>query len=445
MGTTIAAIASPPGPGLRGVLRLSGPEARELLRALARRPLELSARSAFATRIFDGTGEQPALVLWMPGPASYTREDVGELHLPGAPALLAAAFARLIALGARAAAPGEFTRRAFLNGRLDLSQAEGVLELVEAAGERERRAALVLLEGGLAARLAALRQGFVDLRALVEASLDFDALDTGHVPEAELDAQAGALALELEQALAFEVRRQSPRALPRVVLAGRPNAGKSTLFNALVPGAEALVSPVAGSTRDGVHGLWTLALGTCLLCDAPGLAPPAGEADRLAQEFAARERESADLILELVDASASDTAEEAPAEGRPRRLCLWSRIDRPGARPAPAGAYPVSAVTGAGLLDLAQAVGAVLFGSASGAALAEEGGFLRELSARHRGALLDAARELAESRRWIAQGEPLDLVAEGLWRATDALDRVSGRTLPEDLLDRIFARFCLGK
>src|SRR6185503_4368741 len=130
--TTIAAIASPPGPGRRGVVRISGPEAGELVRALATRPLALLGRAALELRIHDGRGEQPCLLLWMPGPASYTREDVAELHLPGAPPLLAAALARLLALGCAPAAPGEFTRRAFQNGRLDLTQAEGVMELVQA-------------------------------------------------------------------------------------------------------------------------------------------------------------------------------------------------------------------------------------------------------------------------------------------------------------------------
>ena len=162
--STIAAISSPPGAGRRGVIRVSGDDAATIVRALVAPTLRLAgteppsllARGAFLARIHDGVGEQPCLVLWMPGPASYTREDVAELHLPGSPPLLQAALARVLALGARAAMPGEFTRRAFLHGRLDLTQAEGVLALVESSNARERRAALALLEGGLARRLADL-------------------------------------------------------------------------------------------------------------------------------------------------------------------------------------------------------------------------------------------------------------------------------------------------
>ncbi len=444
--TTIAAIASPPGPGRRGVVRISGPAAADLVRALCVPPPELGPRAAHALRIHDGRGEQPCLLLWMPGPASYTREDVAELHLPGAPPLLAAALARLLALGCAPAAPGEFTRRAFRNGRIDLTQAEGVLELVLSANERERRAATQLLEGGLASRLARLRAGFGDLRALTEASLDFDESDTGHVPLPELLRQAGALADEVAQALAWEVRRQAPQALPRVVLAGRPNAGKSTLFNALVPGGRALVSDVAGSTRDGVSGLWPLPDGDCLLLDAPGGDPDARGPDRAAQELARREREAADLVLELVDAEGGHGPGEPcgneVGEGT-RRLVLWSRADRPGAGPAPPGALAVSAATGAGLPELGRRAGALLAGGPDAAG--EGGGLVRELSARHRAALAQAGSELARARGLLAAEAPLDLAADALRAAEDALDAVGGRTTPEDLLDRIFARFCIGK
>jgi tRNA modification GTPase len=466
---TIAAISSPPGAAQRGVIRLSGPDAARIARALVAPAAEreranggpftepkLAARGAWTTRIHDGRGEQPCLLLWMPGPASYTREDVCELHLPGSPPLLEAALARVLALGARAAAPGEFTRRAFLNGRLDLTQAEGVLALVESASERERRAALALLEGGLTARLADLREGFAELRALAEASLDFDESDTGHVPMAELLARADLLRAALDEALAWEVRRQPPSALPRVVLVGAPNAGKSTLFNALVPAARALVSAVAGSTRDGASGLAALdAAGRaeCLLLDAPGVDPRARGADRLAQEIAAAERASADLLLEVVDSAGPAAGADAASDDVPgaARLVVWSRIDLPGARPAPPHAVAVSARTGAGLdrlrAALARRLGFATAEDDPGAdAPGESGaGLVRELSARHRAALAAAGEALAAARALLAEAAPLDLAADALRDALDALDGIGGRTTPEDLLDRIFARFCLGK
>lgn len=434
MGTTIAAVSSPPGGGLRGVIRVSGPDAADVVRAVtAAEPP--ARRSATATRFRDARGGQPCLLIWMPGPASYTREDVAEFHLPGAPPLLAAALERLLALGCVAAAPGEFTRRAFLNGRLDLTQAEGVLALVNAAGEAERRAATALLEGGLSARVGSLRENLEELRALCEASLDFDEADTGHVPKAELAAAAAAIGPELDGALAWEVRRQSPSALPRVVLVGRPNAGKSSLFNALVPDGNAIVSDLAGTTRDGVGGIWTLAGVDCLLLDAPGVDARARGVDAKAQELAARERAAADLLLRVVDATASG-AVDGPG------LVVWNKTDLPAAAPAPEGAIPVSAKRATGLEELAaRASGSLGLADQQGGAQ----NVARELDARHRQALREARGRLAQATTALDAGAPLDLVAEELRAATDALDGISGRTAPEDLLDRIFARFCLGK
>ena len=445
MTRTIAAVSSPGGPGLRGVIRLSGPEAGDLLsRALVGRPDPPPRRAAFAARFDDGRGSQPCLVLWMPGPASYTREDVAELHLPGAPPLLSVALERLLELGCAAARPGEFTRRAFLNGRLDLTQAEGVLALVEAGGEAERRAALALIEGGLARRLEDLREGLEDLRSLAEASLDFDESDTGHVPTEELGRRADALLAQVSDALSWEVRRQAPSTLPLVVLAGRPNAGKSSLFNALVPGAEALVSSERGSTRDGLRGLWPAAGAEVLLQDAPGLDPAAEGADRRAQDLADRERRRADLVLHLVDAAGSDPLPEPD----PRRLLLWSRCDRAEARRPPTGVLAISAHTGEGLEALGKRVARVLGLGAddtAGPASAGSASLVRELSARHRQALVGARRDLGLARELLEHRAPLDQVAETLRQATDSLDAIGGRTTPEDLLDRIFARFCLGK
>ena len=462
MDSTIAAISSPPGPGLRGVIRISGPAAQSVVASVLAGEAELESRTAFSARFHDGGGEQPCLVLWMPGPASYTREDVAEFHLPGAPPLLKAALERLLEAGCVAAAPGEFTRRAFLNGRLDLTQAEGVLELVEATNDAERRAALALVEGGLASRIDELRDGLEDLRALTEASLDFDETDTGHVPLDELQRRVAEIEHSLEQALAWEVRRQGPSALPRIALVGAPNAGKSALFNALVPEGRALVSDVRGSTRDGASGLWCVLGVDCLLLDAPGVDDAASGADQTAQKLAAHERATADLWL-LVESSegggrlspGEEMIETEPlGEPRPQGLVVWSQIDRADAAVAPGGAVPVSALERRGLQELEAAVSSLLgFGDSPGGEgdvgragdRAAGGSLTRELSARHRQSLLDATEAVRRGRGMLEQAAPLDLVAEALRVATDSLDGIGGRTTPEDLLDRIFARFCLGK
>ena len=300
-GTTIAAIASPPGAGRRAVIRISGGEASAILGGLwAGDPPPLARRACFEGRVHDGRGEQPALILWMPGPHSLTREDVAELHVVGAPPLVAALFDRVLALGAVPAGPGEFTRRAFLAGRIDLLRAEGVLSLVEAENESERRAATALLFGGLSDRIEALRGRLADARALAEASLDFDEADTGHVPDDELRELTRAAHAGLLDALSWEERRGASSGEPRIVLCGAPNAGKSLLYNALT-GADAIVSDVPGTTRDVLGAPWTLGGTPCRLVDTAGLEPLDGPsavhgARASAQVVAGDQRDAADLV-----------------------------------------------------------------------------------------------------------------------------------------------------
>jgi len=452
---TICAVASPPGAAPRGIVRISGARAGELVartcRPLPGAPGDLlppPRRGCARARFHDGVGEQPVLLLWMPGPRSFTREDVAELHLSGHPALLARALERLLALGADPARPGEFTRRAFEHGRIDLTRAEGVLALIQARDRDERRAAAALLVGGLDRRLAHLRDALEDLRALTEASLDFDELDTGHVPVAELEAGRAALAAGLDEALAWETRRAPPRGEPRIVLVGAPNAGKSSLFNRLAAAAGAvppsIVSELPGTTRDSREAAWLVAGVPCRLVDTAGVDPLARGVDAEAQARTAAERGSAELELWVVDATAAQPA-PPPAEAGSPRVVAWNKSDLPAARPAPPGALATSAAEGSGLVELEARVAAALgWGSGPGSDPAPQG-LARELEVRHRAALRLARDEVEAAGVGRAAGEPLDLFADHLREATAALDRITGRTTSEDLLDRIFARFCLGK
>lgn len=478
MNTTIAAISSPAGAGLRGVVRLSGPDAAAVVRTVfsAKAPTSFdeSARAVLAGRFDDGRGTQPALLVWMPGPRSYTREDVAEFHLPGAEPLLVAALERVLEVGATSAAPGEFTRRAFLSGRLDLARAEGVLALVSARHEAERRAALSLLAGGLSARVARLRESFENLRALCEASLDFDQAETGHVPSEELTRGMDELQAALVEAHTWERERVAPPSLPVVVLVGRPNAGKSSLFNALTSDGAALVSRWKGTTRDHLSGLWRVGDRAFRLIDTPGWAEE-GErlsiADQKAQELAAGVRRAADLWLHVFDATDAESEEELlqfsqrppPSSEVAPTIRVWNQIDREGARPAPplaagategAGGSPgtgadretpivsTSAWTSEGLSELGALVARFL-GDSEGSSAGQ--GISRDLHQRHQRGLEEAALALEGAREALGGGAPLDLVAEELRAATFALDSLEGRTTPEDLLDRIFQRFCLGK
>lgn len=478
---TIVAVSSPPGTGPRAVVRLSGERAGALVAArlgVAVPPV----RALIEGRFDDGLGGQPCMWLWMPGPASYTREDVAELHVIGAEPLVEALLAALFADGVEPAGPGEFTRRAFEHGRLDLTEAEGVLGLIEAADLAAARSAAQLLGGGLKRRLGVLRDGLEGLRALAEASLDFDSDETGHVATAELSARGAALAEQLDEALAFETQRESARGRARVVLAGRPNAGKSSLFNALGAAAEeeaALVSALAGSTRDGKAGTWLVAGIAVELFDAPGIEDVAAgqRADATAQRLAADVRRGADIVLWLVPAPAlvadpaAIAADRARLPERARVLPVATQVDRLAAGADLAGAWEramgaedvlwtstVWGAAGTGLdlgapsaplaapwEPLEAAVAQALGLQAASPRVAEAASLGRELSARHRAALERGLAALGEARAALEAGIPLDLVAETLREATLELDAISGRTTAEDLLDRIFAGFCLGK
>jgi tRNA modification GTPase len=453
--TTIAAIASPPGGGLRGILRISGPRAGPIVKAIWRPAgeLDLSRRAVLAGRVDDGRGQQPALLLWMPGPRSFTREDVAELHLPGSPPLLEAALARVLALGAVPAAPGEFTRRAFLSGRIDLTRAEGVLATIAARDEGQRRAARSLLAGGLAARVDRVREGLEDARALVEASLDFDPRETGHVPEEEIAGRAADARARLVEALGWETARAALRGEPRIVLAGPPNAGKSALFNRLAGANGAIVSPLPGTTRDVLSAEVRIEGVACRLLDTAGI--DAGAAldpiEREAQAAGSSARESADLLLWVVD---STLGGRAPAPPRSTDvLGAWNKIDLAGSRPAPPAEapglpwIPTSAATGEGLESLRRAAARALglAGSTPSGAPGEGAPVDLELSLGHKSALEEAVAALDRGVRAWRAGEGLEILAEDLRRASEALDRITGATAAEAVLDRIFARFCVGK
>jgi len=462
---TIAAIASAGGAGRRAVLRISGPRAAwlggECCRTSDGERLVLADRGAREVDFDDGVGPLPCLAVWMPGPRSFTAEDVLELHLPGHPQLAQGALERVLVAGATLAQPGEFTRRAFENGRIDLTRAEGVLALVHSRTAAERRAAAALLAGGLDQRLAGLRASLEAVRALTEASLDFDEADTGHVPAPELRRMASDVREGLVEALGWERARVATGSTARVVLAGAPNAGKSTLFNRLSSGhavaasGEALVSDLAGTTRDAKRAQWRLgASRTCQLLDTAGVMErgreqrAADDPDRLAEDHAARLVGGADLVVAVVDAAAPELP-PLDTDGAPV-LLAWNKVDLEGAGPEPAaslleraeGWVPVSASTGAGLIDLERmALAMVEAREESSTATGAVG-----LGARH-------LRSLAAARAGVERaldglsvaGAPLDQVAEELRGASDALDGIAGRTTPEDLLDRIFAQFCLGK
>lgn len=434
-GETIFAIASGAGRTALAVVRLSGPDAAQGLIDLVRGPLP-PPRRLVLRRLLDPEGRllDTAMIVWMPAPGSFTGEDQAELHIHGGPAVRGAILDALAARpGCRAAQPGEFTRRAFLNGRLDLTAVEGLADLLEAETEVQRRQALRHLEGEFGRRIEAWRSALLDASAQLEAQLDF--ADEGDVPRDGLTGPVQARCREvragMRDLIAQGDRGERLRDGFVVVLAGPPNAGKSTLLNALAGRDAAIVSPVPGTTRDAIEVRLSLEGLPVTLIDTAGLreSPDGVEAEGVRRTR--RHLGTADLAVWLVPpGGAPDPAGEGTAE----RLVVASQADRPGR--APVG-LPVSAATGLGM-DALRRVIAERARQACG-----DGGALLT-RARHRAALARADAALGRVDALDIAAHP-ELAAEELRLALDALGEIVGRVRVDDVLDRLFAGFCIGK
>ncbi len=423
MTQTIFALSSGSPPAAIAVVRVSGPQAFAALERLAG-PLP-PARKATLRTLRDSVGKvlDEALVLVFPGPGSATGEDCGELHCHGGRAVVNAVSASLAAMpGLRAAEPGEFTRRAFANGRLDLAQAEALGDLLAADTELQRRAAQAGIAGALSNEVERWREEVLALSAAVEAVLDFsDEDDAGAVPQ-DFGTRCEALQLKLEEALA-RPRAERLRDGVRVVLAGPPNSGKSSLFNAILRDGAAIVSAQAGTTRDVIERPVALAGVPFVLVDTAGLrAEWVGEIEAIGIARARDQVAQADLVLWL----------GPEGEGPAGAIEVQSRSDDPQVPRKNQPSHSVSSVTGAGIAALeAELV-------ARARRLLPKPG-AAAVNARQAGLLREAAEALRED-----SGDLL-LRAESLRIARTAFDRLLGRAGVEDMLDTLFSRFCIGK
>ena len=423
------------------VLRLSGPRCREALGALLGGAAPPPPRRASLRKLLtrDGAPLDRALVLWFPAPASFTGEDMAELHLHGGRAVAQAALAALSALpGLRLAEPGEFARRAFEAGRLDLTEVEGIADLVAAETEAQRRQALRQMEGGLGALVEGWRERLVAVLAQIEALIDFP--EEGLPPELERMLVQGIEALRAEIALQLADNRRGERLRAgfSVAILGAPNVGKSSLLNWLAQREAAIVSTVAGTTRDVIEVDLELGGYPVALADTAGLRdsddPVEGEGIRRAKARAA----AADLKLILFDAAAPpDPASLALFDERAIALANKSDLALTGLHPElPREALPVSVATGAGLERMLS-----ILEERVREGLAPVEGAPALTRARHRQALEACVKELSEA---LEQGAP-ELRAENLRLAARALGRVAGRVEVEEVLDRLFGEFCIGK
>lgn len=456
MSDTIFALASGIGRAGISVIRLSGPDARTALGALLRPTLpdgergspsgKVSSklpppRRASLRRLFDPlSGEilDQALVLWLPGPGTFTGEDQTELHIHGGLAVRAAVLGALSRLpGCRAAEPGEFTRRAFINGRLDLSAVEGLADLIDAETEAQRRQAVRQLEGALAHQVQDWRARLIEASACLEAALDFT--DEEDVP-AEIAEQASVLmdsvGEEIQTALADAGRGERLREGFTVVIAGPPNSGKSTLLNAIARRDVAIVSPIAGTTRDAIEVRCDLGGLPVTFVDTAGLRETMDPIEHAGIARTQAHMEKADLVLWL-EPPATGSSLVQPADSSPTIRVRTKADLAPPISGFELSAVAISARTGSGLDALIERVREqVEAGLGVGDAL-----ITRE---RHRVALAETAASLLRARAVLRTGRD-ELAAEDLRLALRALGRITGQVDVEEVLDRIFGQFCIGK
>lgn len=427
MSATIFALASGAGRAGVAVMRLSGPRTDEMVAALAGDLPPPRRASLRRLRAADGELLDHALVLRFPGPQSYTGDDVAELHLHGGRGVVTGVAGALLALGARPAEAGEFTRRAFRNGRMDLAQAEAIADLAAAETAAQRRQALGQMEGALSQQCAVWAGRIALLLAAEEAWLDFPDEDLPDDPAGQAE-EIAALAAEITAALAGGRAAERVRDGLTVAIVGAPNVGKSSLLNALAGREAAIVSARAGTTRDVVEVRMELDGLPLTLLDTAGLREAVDEIEAEGVRRALARAGAADIVISV----AAPGVGHAPLAFTPPVLLeVTGKADL---APAPAGQIPVSARTGFGL-DLLQAR---LAEAARG--LAPEGGTALLGNARHRAAGQEALGALERARAARAE-----LRAEELRLARTALGRITGRTGVEEILDAVFSRFCIGK
>ena len=439
------ALATPPGVGAVAVVRLSGPRAVEVADRLCEGGLPEGERNTRLRPLLrPGSGEtlDRALVTWFRGPASYTGEDVVELSVHGGPLAPALVVEACRTLGARAARPGEFTQRAYLNGKLDLTQAEAVADLVAAASPRGREVAVHQLERGLGERIARLREGVVGLAAHLVQHIDFPEEDDAPTPVGVIAASAREVAAEVDRLLATAPAGELLREGAMVVLGGRPNSGKSSLFNALVGTERAIVTDRAGTTRDAIEAQASLDGFPFRLVDTAGLRASASGIERLGVEVAHRCLAGADIVLYCRDGAEADPAGEAfLASLSCPVLRVRTKVDLEAGAEAEAGEIRTSARTGKGLPELRRAL--------------RELAFRGVVEARHEVPVVTRRRQarlLAEARAEIVGfaealdgGVPAEFASAHLKAAETALEEILGVVAADDVLDRVFRDFCIGK
>jgi tRNA modification GTPase len=431
---TIAAIATAAGRGGIGVVRVSGPGVPEIARQMLGRVPPARQASFCGMRDARGEGIDQGIAIFFPAPHSYTGEAVLELQCHGGPVVLQAVLRACLDAGARLAEPGEFTRRAFLEGKLDLAQAEAVADLIDASSQEAARAALRSLSGAFSVAVGALVSQVVELRALTEAALDFPEEELDAMQREDVAARLRALDGALDEVLAKSREGSLLRSGIHVVLAGRPNVGKSSLLNRLVGEERAIVTPIPGTTRDALREPIQIKGVPMIVVDTAGLREAADLVERVGMERTQHELARADLVL-LVEEAGTSAPPLPNVPNEVRRIDVYNKADLVPRFEAPPPALAISAKTGQGMDELRAAILAAAGWSSTG-----ESVFLaRE---RHLRALESARSHLAAAGQQLLT---LEFFAEELRLAHAALGAITGEFTADDLLGEIFSRFCIGK
>jgi tRNA modification GTPase len=443
LSDTIVAIATPPGRGGLGIVRLSGTDARRIAGTFLSRA-DWRPWRVWLAELLDGDGHaiDQVAVTYFEKPRSYTAEDVVEISCHGSPVVLRHAVERALDAGARLAAPGEFTLRAFLNGRIDLPQAEAVRDLIDATTLYQARVAARQAGGAVSRAVAPFKEKLIELIALLEAGIDFAEDDVAVATAAEILARLDPVRDGVARlAASFQYGSLVTGGLSLAIV-GRPNVGKSSLFNRLLEQDRAIVTDTPGTTRDLVSETASIGGIPVKLYDTAGIRERAGEVESLGIERSYQAMADADLTLVVVDISrpleAEDRALIDRAASQGRRLVVGNKCDLGGG--GCAAAHRVSALTGEGIGELRDAI---LEAVAPAGAFEQDGGFITTV--RHERLLRESGEALERARGAVAAAIPHEMVLLDLYAALQSLDAISGATTADDILNRIFSTFCIGK
>jgi tRNA modification GTPase len=443
LADTIAAISTPPGRSGIGVVRISGPDARQVAASFLS-PVSWHPWHAHLAHLLDAQGRtiDQVIVTFFERPRSYSGEDLVEIACHGSPVVLRHAVERALENGARLAQPGEFTLRAFLNGRIDLPRAEAVRDLIDATTLYQARIAAQQVEGSVSRRIAPLKEQLLELIALLEAGIDFAEDDVSVAPSEEILRRIAPI-LEGTSRLAasFQYGGLVRQGLTLAIV-GRPNVGKSSLFNRLLEQDRAIVTEIPGTTRDVVSETASIGGIPVKLSDTAGIRETVERVESLGIGRSYQAMVDSDLALVVVDLTRPITAEDERLMARPgvRALVVANKCDLAPAATAPSNALPVSALTGQGIPELRAAI---LDAVAPQGVLEQETGFITSL--RHEQLLRESAGYLEKARGAAAANIPHEMLLLDLYAALRPIDAITGATTADDILNRIFSTFCIGK